>query len=100
MTQQTALVSEFTTSTSSQDTRRQTVARLLGAQSFASIHWRHLLQDGTLVHLRIGRCRFSTRLLLEEMGIQIEDPTVADKLSRWTTLVHLGRNIFEINQRR
>lgn len=70
-----------------QETNRQaTVARLLGATSFSTIRWQQLMQDGALVQLHIGRCRFSTRLLLEDMGIQIEDGAIRDKLSRWMTL--------------
>lgn len=70
-----------------QETRRQqTVARLLGAQSFATIPWRHLMQRGAVVQLHIGRCRFSTRLLLEDMGIHIEDATTRHQLTRWLVL--------------
>ena len=76
-----------TQSTQTQESRRQqTVARLLGAQSFASIHWQRLLQDGTMVELHVGHCGFTTRLQLSDLGIQIEDPQVRDKLARWTTL--------------
>lgn len=71
----------------SQDTRRQqTVARLLGVQSFAAIHWQHLMQDGALVELHVGRCGFTTRIVLEDMGIQIDDESVRDKVGRWMTL--------------
>lgn len=66
--------------------RRQVIARLLGANTFETIKWRQLLQDGVLVRLRICRCRFSTRLLLEDMGIQIADETVREKLSTWLVL--------------
>jgi hypothetical protein len=70
-----------------QETPRQhTVARLLGASSFATIPWQRLMQHGALVELHIGRCRFSTRLLLEDIGIQIEDEAVRDKLARWLVL--------------
>src|SRR5258708_5062660 len=44
------------------------------------------MQEGALIHLHIGRCRFSTRLLLEDMGIHIEDETTRDKLARWLIL--------------
>lgn len=82
-----ALVSPSQIHMQGEETRRQqTVARLLHAQTFASISWLPLLQEGTLVQLHIGRCRFTTRLLLEDMGVQIEDPQVRDKLARWTTL--------------
>src|SRR5579885_642643 len=66
--------------------RQRTVARLLGASSFATIPWQRLLQQGALVELHIGRCRFSTRLLLEDIGIRIEDGTVREKLTRWLVL--------------
>jgi hypothetical protein len=67
--------------------RQRTVARLLGASSFATIPWQRLMQQGVLVELHIGRCRFSTRLLLEEdMGIRIEDEAVRNKLARWLVL--------------
>ncbi|GCE09212.1 hypothetical protein [Dictyobacter aurantiacus] len=66
--------------------RRQTIATLFGARSFESIDWRRLLQDGVLVRLHIRRCRFSTRLVLEDIGVRVEDETVREKLSRWLVL--------------
>jgi hypothetical protein len=89
MTQQTLAATSTTLSSTSsaQETRRQqTVARLLGAESFARIPWQQLMQEGALVQLHIGRCRFSTRLLLEDMGIHIDDETVREKLARWLIL--------------
>jgi len=90
MTQQTLSTPSIVASSSSplaQDTRRQqTVARLLGAQSFSTIPWQHLMQEGTLVQLHIGRCRFSARLLLEDMGIHIDDEATREKLARWLIL--------------
>lgn len=90
MTQQTLSTPSMVSSSSSsltQETRRQqTVARILGATSFLRIPWQRLMQDGALVRLRIGRCGFSTRLLLEDMGIHIEDQAVREKLARWLIL--------------
>lgn len=90
MTQQTLSSPSIMSSPSAllvQDTRRQqTVARLLGARSFSTIPWQHLMQEGALVQLHIGRCRFSTRLLLEDMGIHIDDETTREKLARWLIL--------------
>ena len=85
MTQQQTLTLPTTVAT--QETRRQhTVARLLGAQSFGAIHWQQLMQDGTLVELHIGRCGFTTRIVLEDMGLQIDDEAARDKVGRWMTL--------------
>ncbi len=76
-----------TPSTLVQETRRQqTIARVLGAETFTTIPWQRLMQDGALVRLRIGRCGFSTRLFLEDMGIHIEESTVREKLARWLIL--------------
>ncbi len=84
MTQQTLATPHLP---STQGTRRQhTVARLLGAQSFATIPWQQLLRDGVLVQLHVGHCGFTTRLQLADLGIHIEDPQVREKLARWTTL--------------
>ena len=44
------------------------------------------MQDGALVQLHIGRCRFSTRLLLEDMGIHIDEEATREKLARWLIL--------------
>lgn len=66
--------------------RQQTVARILGAETFTTIPWQHLLQEGAIIHLHIGRCRFSTRLLLEDMGIHIEDDVTREKVARWVVL--------------
>lgn len=66
--------------------RRQVIASLLGATTFETIKWRQLLQDGVLVRLRIRRCRFTTRLLLEDMGIQVADERVREKLATWLVL--------------
>ncbi len=66
--------------------RHQTMAHLLGATTFENIPWRQLIQDGVLVRLRVSRCRFTTRLLLEDMGIQIADEQVREKLSTWLIL--------------
>lgn len=66
--------------------RRQVIASLLGASTFETIKWRQLLQDGVLVRLRVSRCRFTTRLLLEDMGIEIADENVREKLSTWLVL--------------
>jgi hypothetical protein len=86
MTQQTLTTPSSVTSSSStrmQETRRQqTVARVLGAETFTTIPWQHLMQEGALIQLHIGRCRFSTRLLLEDMGIHIEEEATRDKLAR------------------
>ncbi len=86
MTQQTLTATP--TQSQSQETRRQqTVARLLGAQSYATIRWQRLLQEeGTIVELHAGHCGFTTRLQLSDLGIQIEDPEVREKVARWTTL--------------
>jgi hypothetical protein len=74
-------------STTPQETRRQhTIARVLGAQTFTTIPWSRLMQEGAIVQLHIGRCRFSTRLLLEDMGIHIEDDTTREKVARWVIL--------------
>lgn len=66
--------------------RRQTIASLFGESSFEFIDWRRLIQDGVLVRLHIRRCRFSTRLVLEDIGIRVEDDTVREKLSKWLIL--------------
>jgi len=66
--------------------RRQVIASRLGATTFETIKWRQLLQDGVLVRLRVGRCGFTTRLLLEDMGIEIADARVREKLSTWLVL--------------
>lgn len=66
--------------------RRQTIATLLGERSFEAIDWRRLIQDGVLVRLHIRRCRFSTRLTLEDIGIRVDDDTVREKLSKWLIL--------------
>lgn len=86
MTQTLTTPTTQTAATTLTQRRQRTVARLLGAQSFATIHWQHLLQEGTLVELHIGRCGFTTRLALEEMGIRIENEAVRETLARWTTL--------------
>lgn len=85
MTQQQTLATPTVVATQ-EDRRQQTVARLLGAQSFSTIPWQQLLRDGTLVELHVGRCGFTTRIVLEDMGIQIDDETVREKVSRWMTL--------------
>lgn len=66
--------------------RRHTIATLLGERSFESINWRRLMQDGVLVQLHIRRCRFSTRLTLEDLGVRVDDDSVREKLSRWLVL--------------
>jgi hypothetical protein len=90
MTQQIvtpALAVNSSVSTRTPETRRQqTVARVLGAETFSSIPWQQLMQEGALIQLHIGRCRFSTRLLLEDMGIHIEDEATREKLARWLIL--------------
>lgn len=86
MTQQQVLTTTPTQSQTQETRHRQTVARLLNAQSFAAIHWQQLLQEGTIVQLHVGHCGFTTRLQLADLGIQIEDPEVREKLARWTTL--------------
>ena len=74
-------------STTPQETRRQhTIARVLGADTFTTIPWSRLMQEGAIVQLHIGRCRFSTRLLLEDMGIHIEDDDTRAKVARWVIL--------------
>ncbi|HVU69516.1 MAG TPA: hypothetical protein VHD63_20445, partial [Ktedonobacteraceae bacterium] len=74
-------------STHTPESRRQhTVARVLGAETFTSIPWQRLMQEGAIIHLHIGRCRFSTRLLLEDMGIHIEDDATREKVARWLIL--------------
>ncbi|HEX7735505.1 MAG TPA: DUF3150 domain-containing protein [Ktedonobacteraceae bacterium] len=80
------IVTTQSTQVSQETPHQQTVARLLGAQSFAAIHWQLLMQDGALVELHIGRCRFSARLVPEDVGIHIDDEGVREKLARWTTL--------------
>ncbi|HVU68790.1 MAG TPA: hypothetical protein VHD63_16765 [Ktedonobacteraceae bacterium] len=75
------------TPTHPQETRRQqTIARALGAETFTTIPWSKLMQEGAIIHLHIGRCRFSTRLLLEDMGIHIEDDATREKVARWLIL--------------
>ncbi|BCL79561.1 hypothetical protein ccbrp13_20260 [Ktedonobacteria bacterium brp13] len=66
--------------------RRQTIASLFGEHSFECIDWRQLIQDGVLVRLHIRRCRFSTRLVLEDIGVRVEDDMVREKLSTWLIL--------------
>jgi hypothetical protein len=66
--------------------RRQTIATLLGEHSFEFIDWRRLIQDGVLVRLHIRRCRFSTRLVLEDIGVRVDDDAVREKLSKWLIL--------------
>jgi hypothetical protein len=66
--------------------RQQAVARVLGAETFTTIPWQRLLQEGAIIHLHIGRCRFSTRLLLEDIGIHIEDDATREKVTRWVVL--------------
>lgn len=66
--------------------RQQAVARVLGAETFTTIPWQRLMQEGAIIHLHVGRCRFSTRLLLEDMGIHIEDNTTREKVARWMVL--------------
>src|SRR6266536_3841863 len=66
--------------------RRQTIATLFGEHSFEFINWRRLIRDGVLVRLHIRRCRFSTRLVLEDIGVRVEDDTVREKLSKWLIL--------------
>ncbi|HEU5377146.1 MAG TPA: hypothetical protein VFV38_17075 [Ktedonobacteraceae bacterium] len=87
MTHQTLASSTPVASSLVQDTpRQQTVARLLGAETFTTIPWRSLLQEGALVQLHIGRCRFSTRLLLEDIGMHITDEQTRATLTRWLIL--------------
>ncbi len=77
----------MSSATRTPETRRhQTIARALGAETFTTIPWGQLMQEGTLVQLHIGRCRFSTRLLLEDMGIHIEDDATREKVARWVVL--------------
>lgn len=66
--------------------RRQTIATLFGERSFEFIDWRRLIQDGVLVRLHIRRCRFSTRLVLEDIGVRVDDDNVREKLSKWLVL--------------
>jgi hypothetical protein len=66
--------------------RRQTIATLFGEHSFEFIDWRRLIQDGVLVRLHIRRCRFSTRLVLEDIGVRVDDDEVREKLSKWLIL--------------
>jgi hypothetical protein len=66
--------------------RRQTIAALLGERSYDAIEWRKLLQDGVVVRLHVRRCRFTTRLVLEDIGVRVEDATVRDKLATWLIL--------------
>ncbi len=85
LTTPSALVTS--TPTSSQETRRQqTIARALGAETFTTIPWSTLMQEGAIIQLHIGRCRFSTRLLLEDMGIHIEEDATREKVARWLIL--------------
>jgi hypothetical protein len=66
--------------------RRQTIAALFGERSFEFVDWRRLIQDGVLVRLHVRRCRFSTRLVLEDIGVRVENDMVREKLSRWLVL--------------
>lgn len=66
--------------------RQATIASLLGEASFERIDWRFLIQEGVLVQLKIRRCRFSTRLDLEDLGVRIENAQVREKLSKWLVL--------------
>ncbi|GCE15073.1 hypothetical protein [Tengunoibacter tsumagoiensis] len=66
--------------------RRQIIATLFGASSFEGINWQRLIQDGVVVRLHIRRCRFSTRLVLEDIGVHVDDDAVKEKLSEWLVL--------------
>lgn len=70
----------------SETRRRQTIAALFGERSFEAIDWRKLLHDGVVVRLHVRRCRFTTRLVLEDIGVRVEDATMRDKLARWLIL--------------
>ncbi len=86
MTQTIPLLSTTQIESTTRIHRRQTIATLLGEPSYELIDWRRLLADGVLIQLHIRRCRFSTRLTLEDIGVKVDDDSVREKLSKWLVL--------------
>src|SRR5690242_16954194 len=74
---------QLTTTTSTSSTRReQTITKVLGQRA----DWRLLAQDGVMVRVVIGRCGFTAKLELGDIGVTIADERVRKAIARTLVL--------------
>ena len=68
--------------TSTRTRKEQTLSAILGQQT----DWRVLAQDGVLVRVTIGRCGFTAKLELADLGVTVQEGRVRQALSRTVIL--------------
>ncbi len=77
---------QLSSSVAAPSRKEQTIASILGQPSYQEIDWRFLMQECILVKLTVGRCRFSARLELTDLGITVQDERVRSALRRTMSL--------------